>query len=148
MDEVLNEFITETNESLATLDVELVRLERESSDREILGNIFRLMHTIKGTCGFLGLSRLEAVAHAGENILGKFRDGELPVTPAAVTLILKCIDRVRYLLGELEMSGAEPHGDDAELIAELTAAADGGVTSAPMPLAAPGGADAGPVINE
>ena len=81
MDDLLQEFLAETNESLATLDVELVRFERESSDATILGNIFRLMHTIKGTCGFLGLPRLDAVAHAGENMLGKFRDGELAVTP-------------------------------------------------------------------
>ncbi len=81
MDDLLAEFLTETNESLATLDTELVRFERDSGDLGILGNIFRLMHTVKGTCGFLGLPRLEAVAHAGENVLGKFRDGELPVTP-------------------------------------------------------------------
>ncbi|MBL6854618.1 MAG: Hpt domain-containing protein, partial [Alphaproteobacteria bacterium] len=87
MDDLLQEFLTETNESLATLDVELVRFEREPRDAKILGNIFRLMHTIKGTCGFLGLPRLESVAHAGENVLGKFRDGELEVTPGAVTLI-------------------------------------------------------------
>ena len=98
MDDLLQEFLAETAESLAVLDVELVRFERETSDATILGNIFRLMHTIKGTCGFLGLPRLGAVAHAGENILGKFRDGELDVTPRAVTLILKAIDQIRGLL--------------------------------------------------
>ena len=65
MDDLLQEFLAETAESLAVLDVELVRFERESSDATILSNIFRLMHTIKGTCGFLGLPRLGAVAHAG-----------------------------------------------------------------------------------
>ena len=108
MDDLLQEFLAETTESLAVLDVELVRFEREPSDATILSNIFRLMHTIKGTCGFLGLPRLGSVAHAGENILGKFRDGELAVTPRAVTLILKAIDRIRELLGELEAAGAEP----------------------------------------
>ena len=93
MDDLLKEFLAETAESLSVLDVELVRFERDSSDATILSNLFRLMHTIKGTCGFLGLPRLGAVAHAGENILGKFRDGELDVTPRAVTLILKAIDR-------------------------------------------------------
>src|ERR1700749_1137820 len=112
MDDLLNEFLTETNESLGTLDLELVRFEREPSDAKILGNIFRLMHTIKGTCGFLGLPRLEAVAHAGENVLGKFRDGELDVTPGAVTLILKAIDRIRMILGAMEQTGAEPAGED------------------------------------
>ncbi len=61
------------------IDGELVRFEQNPQDAEILGNIFRLVHTIKGTCGFLGLPRLESVAHAGENVLGKFRDGVLPV---------------------------------------------------------------------
>lgn len=125
MDELLQEFLTETNESLATLDSELVRFERDSSDQKILGNIFRLMHTIKGTCGFLGLPRLEKVAHAGENVLGKFRDGELEVTPAAVTLILTVIDRIRAILVAMEESGAEPAGDDGALIAELDAMASG-----------------------
>src|SRR5579862_4297000 len=125
MDDLLNEFLTETNESLGTLDVELVRFEREPSDAGILGNIFRLMHTIKGTCGFLGLPRLESVAHAGENVLGKFRDGEIAVTPGAVTLILKAIDRIREILGAMQETGAEPVGDDRSLIAELNAAASG-----------------------
>src|SRR5579872_6332056 len=119
MDDLLQEFLAETGESLAVLDVELVRFERETSDATILSNIFRLMHTIKGTCGFLGLPRLGAVAHAGENILGKFRDGELDVTPRAVTLILKAIDQIRELLAELEAIGAEPAGSDAGLIDEI-----------------------------
>ena len=122
MDDLLQEFLAETAESLAVLDVELVRFERETSDVTILSNIFRLMHTIKGTCGFLGLPRLGAVAHAGENILGKFRDGELDVTPRAVTLILKAIDRIRTLLAEMESTGSEPAGSDAELIDEINAA--------------------------
>ena len=70
MDDLLSEFLTETSENLAVLDVELVKLERNPNDMELLGNIFRLVHTVKGTCGFLGLPRLESVAHAGENILG------------------------------------------------------------------------------
>ncbi len=132
MDELLQEFLTETNESLATLDSELVRFERESSDAKILGNIFRLMHTIKGTCGFLGLPRLEAVAHAGENVLGKFRDGELAVTPGAVTLILRAIDRIREILTAMQDTGAEPAGDDSELILEINAVAGGHPVAAPV----------------
>lgn len=130
MDDLLSEFLTETAESLAVIDVELVKFEQQPNDTEILGNIFRLVHTIKGTCGFLGLPRLEAVAHAGENVLGKFRDGELEVTPEAVTLILRCIDTIRDLLGELEESGEEPEGQDSELIAQLNAMAEGNAPSA------------------
>src|ERR1700689_2360654 len=94
------------------------------------------MHTIKGACGFLGLPRLGSVAHAGENILGKFRDGELEVTPHAVTLILKAIDRIRSLLAEMETSGAEPVGSDEELIGEINAmAADApAAMEAPLPM--------------
>ena len=133
MDDLLQEFLSETAESLAVLDVELVRFERESSDATILSNIFRLMHTIKGTCGFMGLPRLGAVAHAGENILGKFRDGELEVTPRAVTLILKAIDQIRVLLTEMEATGTEPAGSDAELIDEINTMASAGVAVAPAP---------------
>lgn len=125
MDDLLKEFLTETAESLEVLDGELVKLEQDPNDPELLGNIFRLVHTIKGTCGFLGLPRLESVAHAGENILGKFRDGELPVTPDAVSLILESLDCIKGLLGALEATESEPAGDDSDLIARLNAMADG-----------------------
>jgi two-component system, chemotaxis family, sensor kinase CheA len=75
MDDLLREFVTETNESLDVVDVELVRFEQDPNNAKILDNIFRLVHTIKGTCGFLGLPRLEALAHAAETLMGKFRDG-------------------------------------------------------------------------
>lgn len=125
MDDLLQEFLTETNESLGALDVQLVQFEQNPHDTGTLGNIFRLMHTIKGTCGFLGLPRLESVAHAGENVLGKFRDGQLEVTPAAVSAILGSIDRIRELLGGLEATGEEPAGNDSTLVAELNAMAEG-----------------------
>lgn len=124
MDDLLTEFLTETTENLAVIDGELVELERNPSDSAILGNIFRLVHTIKGTCGFLGLPRLEAVAHAGENVLGKLRDGSLTITADAVTSVLRCIDTIRGLLAELEANGCEPSGDDAAIIAELNAIVD------------------------
>ena len=121
MDDLLTEFLTETSENLAVLDVELVKFEQDSSNNEILSNIFRLVHTIKGASGFLGLPRLEAVAHAGEDVLGKFRDGELEVTPDAVTLVLQTIDTIRDLLGGLEEAGSELEGDDSGLIGKLRA---------------------------
>ncbi len=150
MDDLLTEFLTETSESLAVLDVELVKFEQEPDNKEILGNIFRLVHTIKGTCGFLGLPRLESVAHAGENVLGKFRDGELDVTPEAVTLILRCLDCIRDLLGQLEETGQEPEGDDQELIDELNAYAEGGGAKpqAAAPVAAPASGGGNAATNE
>src|SRR5579863_4741102 len=118
MDDLLREFLTETSESLDTVDNQLVRFEQEPNNAKILDNIFRLVHTIKGTCGFLGLPRLEALAHAGETLMGKFRDG-MPVTAEAVTLILSSIDRIKEILGGLEATEAEPEGTDQDLIVQL-----------------------------
>ena len=131
MDDLLSEFLTETNEGLGTLDLELVRLEQNPNDPALLGNIFRIVHTIKGTCGFLSLPRLEAVAHAAENVLGKIRDGQLVVTPVAISLILSSLDRIKMLLATLEATEAEPDGNDADLIAQLNAFADGQTVEAP-----------------
>ncbi len=118
MDDLLREFLTETSESLGVVDVELVRFEQDPNNAKILANIFRLVHTIKGTCGFLGLPRLEALAHAAETLMGKFRDG-LPVTAGAVTLILSTIDRIKQLLDELEANQQETAGEDRDLIDQL-----------------------------
>ncbi|MGF1463587.1 MAG: chemotaxis protein CheW [Maricaulaceae bacterium] len=135
MDDLLTEFLTETAESLDVIDTELVKFEANPNDVAILNNIFRLVHTIKGTCGFLGLPRLEAIAHAGETLLGKYRERSLTVTAEAVTLILESIDRIKSLLSHLEHEGAEPAGDDRDLIDQLEAAAEGKLegSSAPPP---------------
>ena len=118
MDDLLREFVTETNESLDVVDVELVRFEQEPNNAKILDNIFRLVHTIKGTCGFLALPRLEALAHAAEALMGKFRDGA-PVTRDAVTVVLASIDRIKLILESLERDQREPGGADDDLIADL-----------------------------
>src|SRR6059058_317829 len=118
MDDLMREFLTETSESLDTVDNQLVRFEQEPNNAKILDNIFRLVHTIKGTCGFLGLPRLEALAHAGETLMGKFRDG-MPVTADAVSLILSSIDRIKEILGGLEATETEPEGSDEDLIVKL-----------------------------
>src|SRR5499427_2906841 len=122
MDELLREFLTETAESLDHVDAQLVRFEREPNNGQVLSNIFRLVHTIKGTCGFLGLPRLEALTHAAETLMGKFRDG-MAVTGDAVSLILAAIDRIKTILDGLEKLQREPAGDDADLIGELNRAA-------------------------
>jgi two-component system chemotaxis sensor kinase CheA len=125
MDDLLSEFLTETTESLSVLDLELVKLEQNPNDPALLSNIFRLVHTIKGTCGFLGLPRLESVAHAGENVLGKIRDGELTVSPEAVSLILASLDCIKTIMAALEATEAEPAGDDTPLIERLNRLASG-----------------------
>ena len=139
MDDLIGEFITETSESLAVLDLELVKLEQNPNDQAILGNIFRLVHTIKGTCGFLGLPRLESVAHAGENVLGKIRDGAIVVTPEAISIVLEAIDRIKGLIEYLSENGSEPEGEDKDLIKRLNQFADsnGAAVSAPSTAAAP-----------
>ena len=140
MDDLLREFLTETSESLDTVDNQLVRFEQDPNNAKILDNIFRLVHTIKGTCGFLGLPRLEALAHAGETLMGKFRDG-MPVTSEAVSLILASIDRIKEILAELEATEAEPEGTDQDLIVKLQEMVERGMAAmsaqAPAQLVAP-----------
>ncbi|GEO99549.1 ATPase [Methylobacterium haplocladii] len=97
-----------------------MKFEQDPNNQPILRNIFRLVHTIKGTCGFLGLPRLEALAHAAENLMGRFRDG-FPVSSASVTLILATLDRLKAILADLEAGGTEPAGSDADLIEALDA---------------------------
>jgi two-component system chemotaxis sensor kinase CheA len=128
MDDLLREFLTETSESLDTVDNQLVKFEQEPNNAKILDNIFRLVHTIKGTCGFLGLPRLEALAHAGETLMGKFRDG-MPVTGQAVTVILSSIDRIKEILAGLEATEAEPEGTDRDLIDKLEAMVEQGMAA-------------------
>ncbi|MCW8914559.1 MAG: chemotaxis protein CheW [Magnetovibrio sp.] len=151
MDDLLSEFITETTESLTEVDLQLVEFEKDPTNAAILGNIFRLVHTVKGTCGFLGLPRLESVAHAGENVLDKYRDGALDVTPDGVSLVLNCIDTIRGLVDELAETAAEPEGDDAELIAQLNALASGESSPPPPKVEAAPAAEpaaSGPVTDD
>ncbi len=136
MDDLLPEFLAETNEALAELDLALVKLERDPGDRATLSLIFRLVHTIKGTCGFLGLPRLERVAHAGENVLGRVRDGELAATATVISLVLAGLDRIKEIVTALGMTGSEPEGSDQELIAQLNRVASGeAATPVPSPAA-------------
>jgi len=147
MDDLIAEFLTETNEALADLDLALVKLERTPDDQATLSLIFRLVHTIKGTCGSLGLPRLERVAHAAENVLGLVRDRELTATPAVITAVLTSLDRIKLILFALAANGAEPTGDDAACIAALEHAATGEPAPPPEPVAPadppPGDAAAG-----
>ncbi|MFK4505337.1 hybrid sensor histidine kinase/response regulator [Bradyrhizobium daqingense] len=147
MDDLLREFLTETSESLDTVDNQLVKFEQEPNNAKILDNIFRLVHTIKGTCGFLGLPRLEALAHAGETLMGKFRDG-MPVTGQAVTVILSSIDRIKEILAGLEATEAEPEGNDRDLIDKLEAMVEQGMAAMAAGSAAAPVAEAPPLVPE
>ena len=132
MDELLRDFLTETHESLDTVDSELVRFEQEPNNAEILANIFRLVHTIKGTCGFLNLPRLATLAHAAESLMGRFRDG-MPVTQDAVSLILVTLDRIKDILETLEQHQSESSETDDDLISRLDAMAHSAPQAASQP---------------
>jgi two-component system, chemotaxis family, sensor kinase CheA len=148
MDELLRDFLTETGESLDRVDSELVRFEQDPNNGQILSNIFRLVHTIKGTCGFLALSRLERLTHAAETLMGKFRDG-MPVTSDAVTLILTTLDRIKSILNGIETLEREPEGDDVDLIGRLGNMARGEqATLAPPPPEEPPEQHAAPAEGE
>jgi two-component system chemotaxis sensor kinase CheA len=119
MNEVVREFLLETHENLAQLDVDFVTLEKDPTERETLARVFRTLHTVKGTAGFLGLPRLQAVAHAGESLLTRLRAGELVFNPDIATALLAAVDAVRRMLEAIESSGDEGSRDYADVIQEL-----------------------------
>lgn len=120
MDEsIIIDFLNETKEFLEKLDTELVELETNPDDKERLADIFRMIHTIKGTSGFLGFERLGEITHAGENILSELRDGKLKADPNIISSILSMVDAVRFIVESIEKDRKEPPGDDKELIEQL-----------------------------
>ncbi len=127
MDDLLTDFLTEVNEGLPELDNAVVELERQPGDKQTLSLIFRHVHTIKGTCGFLGLPRLERVAHAAEDVLGRLRDGKMQASSVIIDHVLAALDRIKMIVGELGRSGHEPAGDDLPLITALELIAEGHV---------------------
>ena len=140
--EILQEFLAEMAETLDAVDLQLVRFEAAPTDRTELDGVFRLMHTLKGTSGFIGLPRMEAIAHSGEDLLDQIRDGEQAATAEAVTLVLRCVDRVKWLVDELARTGAEAPGDDFELIEEISSFASAPSASVPnAPAEDPGALD-------
>jgi two-component system chemotaxis sensor kinase CheA len=119
-DDIVREFLVESSENLDLLDRELINLEKDPGNRGTLASIFRTLHTIKGTCGFLGFTKLESVAHVGENLLSKLRDGELALTPEMTTALLAMVDAIRQMLASVEATGNEGERNDQELIQTLT----------------------------
>lgn len=119
-DDIVNEFLVESYENLDQLDQRLVELEENPKSTEHLASIFRTIHTIKGTSGFLAFGKLEAIAHVGENLLSKLREGELTLDRARTDGLLAMVDAIRRLLGSIEASGAEHDEDPSALIARLT----------------------------
>lgn len=131
MDDLISEFITETQESLDGLDAALLSFETNPNDKAMLDKIFRIMHTVKGTCGFLGLARLEKIAHTAETLLDVFRSGQRLADPADIAVILIAIDQIRALCSEISGNGTEPAGDDSDLINAIKKQIDGGISAGP-----------------
>jgi two-component system, chemotaxis family, sensor kinase CheA len=98
--DIVQDFLVESSENLDRLDRDLVGLEKNPRDKDALAGVFRTIHTIKGTCGFLGFSKLEKVAHVGENLLTRLRDGQLTLNPEITTALLGMVDAVRQMLKE------------------------------------------------
>src|SRR5262245_36211729 len=119
MNEVIREFLIETHESLAQLDLDLVTLEKEPTERETLSRVFRTLHTVKGTAGFLGLAKLQAVAHAGENLLGRLRNGELVFDTRIASALLEVVDAIRRMLGSVEATDTDGDDDYSTVIESL-----------------------------
>src|SRR5260221_73078 len=107
LDSIVKEFLVESYENLDQLDRDLVALEQDPRDPERLSSIFRTIHTIKGTCGFFGFSKLESVTHVGENLLSRLRDGLLLLGPESTSALLALVDAVRVMLGNIENTGSD-----------------------------------------
>jgi len=105
--EIIAEFLVESHENLDQLDRDLVELEQHPGSRELLSSIFRTIHTIKGTSGFLALGRLEKLTHVGETMLSLLRDGEKTMTPPITEALLRMVDTVRALLDVIERTGKD-----------------------------------------
>jgi two-component system chemotaxis sensor kinase CheA len=142
-DDIIRDFLIESYENLDRLDAEVVVLEQNPTDRDTLASIFRTIHTIKGTSGFLGLNHLESLTHAGENLLAKLRDGILTLNPEITTALLAMVDAVRQMLAQVESGGSEGERNDQALIEQLSRWLDAGPkgeaavqqSAAPSPLA-------------
>lgn len=126
MDDIVKEFLVESYEGLDQLERDLVSLEQRPKDKDLLGSIFRCIHSIKGTCGFLGFAKLESVAHAGESLLSLMRDGSLVLNAELASALLAVVDAVREILTAIEAGGKEGEGDYGPLIERLEQLKDGG----------------------
>lgn len=134
MDEIVREFLVESYENLDQLEQDMVSLESEPGSKELLSSIFRTIHTIKGTSGFLAFGKLEKLAHRGENLLSELRDGVREMDQNTADVLLLMVDRIRAIMGSVEDTGQEGDVDIDSVIAKIEAIQKG---EAPAPAEAP-----------
>ncbi|WP_018685573.1 chemotaxis protein CheA [Actinokineospora enzanensis] len=134
-DDVVQEFLVESYENLDQLDQDLVALERDPTARDRLASVFRTIHTIKGTSGFLAFAKLEQVTHAGESLLARLRDGAQVLDRRGADVLLRVVDIVRALLAQIERDGQEGEMDIRSVIVEVEACITGEGAPAPLPAA-------------
>ena len=125
-DQILDDFLLEAGEIFDQLDLDFVQLEQTPDDKKLIGNIFRAMHTLKGSSGFFAFHRLEKVAHAGESLLSKLRDGVFTLNEEMTDVLLETSDRLRAIIDGVQKQRREPEGDDSELIENLKFLTEGG----------------------
>src|SRR5271163_58534 len=135
--DIVKDFLVESYENLDRLDRDLVGLEKNPHDRDALSGVFRTIHTIKGACGFLGFNNLEKVAHVGENLLSRLRDGQMTLDPELTTALLGMVDAVRQMLKEIQSTGQDGGIDYPELREKLTRLQQMGANATNPSLAAP-----------
>jgi len=137
VNDIIREFLLETLENLGQLDLDLVTLEKDPGEQETLARVFRTLHTVKGTAGFLGLVKLQAVAHAGENLLSWLRARELVFNPEIATTLLTVVDAIRRILAALEATQGEGEGsgDYSEIVRTLEQLTKAGAVARPQSLA-------------
>ena len=134
MQEILNDFLTESNEMLEVLDQRFVTLESDPNNTDLLNEIFRAMHSMKGSAGFLGFNHLVDVAHRGENILNKLRQGEMAVNPAIISIILETIDVIKAIMADIRESGTDSHVATASIAEKLDDILNGNTAPAAAPV--------------
>jgi two-component system chemotaxis sensor kinase CheA len=135
--ETIREFLVESDENLSQLDQDLVELEKRPKDTALLGSIFRTIHTIKGTCGFLAFTTLESITHKAESLLSQLRDGKRELTPELVSLILETVDATRKVLASIEATGNEGDLHFEDLTTRLQAAAQACAAPEAKPVSVP-----------
>src|SRR6266496_1216339 len=117
--EIIKEFLVESYENLDRLDRDLIALEKDPGSRDLLASVFRTIHTIKGTSGFLAFNKLAAVTHVGESLLARLRDGQLTLNEEITTALLAMVDAVRQMLISIGATESDGNNDYTEIIARL-----------------------------